>query len=141
MPPPTPRYPDLHTIPRDSSHPPELLASRCAGCGHLAFPARRFGCPSCGAEAESARSAPLPGRGTLEVFTVVHRPLGAGPEPPYAVGSIRLEAGIEVDAILAVDDLARLRPGQRMEACLVETGQDETGTPLVECRFRPEGPR
>ncbi len=130
------RYPELHTVPENPSARPELRASRCRECGHLSFPARRFGCPACGAPPDSAEEARLAGDGTLDVFTVVHR--GPGPDTPYAVGRVQLEAGIEVDAILAPDSLEDLAPGQSVKTCLVAVGEDEAGATLVECRFRPE---
>ena len=85
-------HPTLHTVPLDHQ-PPELLASRCGECDYLAFPAGRFGCPSCGAVAESCERASIAGRGTLEVFTIVHRTFSRSFPAPYAVGTILLDAG------------------------------------------------
>ena len=67
----------------------------------------------------------------------MHRTFSRSFAAPYAVGTILLDAGVEIRAVLAPDDPAELEPGARVESCLVPLGEDEEGNALVDCRFRP----
>ncbi len=67
----------------------------------------------------------------------MHRTFSRAFPAPYAVGTILLDAGVEIRAVLAPEDRADLETGGRVESCLVPSGEDEDGNALVDCRFRP----
>jgi uncharacterized protein len=75
----------------------KLCASRCAACGHLAFPPRPD-CPKClGGE---SRAVELSGRAIVYSFTTIHS-APAGFEAPYVIALAELEEGGRVMATFA----------------------------------------
>lgn len=133
------KSPTLHTVPDDPGGVPALLGSRCAGCGRTFFPPRSHGCPGCGAEPERLHSVELAGRGTLRAFAIVRRSLSPDPPVPYAVAQVALDAGIETEAVIGSCDLAALRTGARVRACLESAGRSDAGEDVLVCRFVPDG--
>jgi uncharacterized protein len=131
----------LFTGPPDD---PRLIATACAGCGLVAFPAATA-CLRCGgARLDERLLAP---RGTLWTFTTQgFRP----PSPPYdaddeghfapfAVGYVELPDGILVEARLTEADPARLRIGQPMRLVLVPYTRDGEGRDVLTFAFAPDG--
>ena len=102
--------PDISTWPEDD---PQLVGSRCAGCGATTFPVQQR-CPKCsGADMSDVL---LPRRGTLVAWTTQ----GFPPGPPYkgvtgkdfvpfGVGLVQLEDVIRVEGRLTENDPAKLR--------------------------------
>jgi uncharacterized OB-fold protein len=122
---------------------PRLIASRCADCGAVAFPAAAD-CAGCG----GLKSAELllPDRGALWTFTTQNfRP----PSPPYAgrdtaetfrpytVGYVQLSGEILVESRLTEPDPEQLAIGREMRLVVVPFGEDPDGTPVVTFAFAP----
>lgn len=91
---------------------PALDASRCTGCGNVAFPPAR-GCQRCGAEAMTPFV--LGRRGTVWAYTVQRFPPKSPPYVPpaegfrpFAVGYVELPEGVTIEAVLDCDDVAQL---------------------------------
>ena len=88
-------HPDLAGH-RDGLARGEPRAQRCTGCGRVWWPPRPA-CPRC--QCPDHAWTPLPDRGTLFTWTVVHhtRLPGFRDAVPYAVGMVDLpEAGVRV---------------------------------------------
>lgn len=121
---------------------PALLASRCAACGHHAFPAAAS-CRACGGTIVAR--VELPRRGRLWTWTIQRYM----PKPPYrsdetpatfrpfALGYVELEGAVRVEARLLDCDPARLRIGMPMELVTYTHRTDEDGTAVVNYAFRP----
>jgi uncharacterized OB-fold protein len=130
----------LFTWPAQS---PQLIASRCAGCGIVSFPARGS-CPACAGEDTGQEL--LARRGTLWSWTVqAFRPPSppyAGPGPdgdfePFGVGYVELAGQVIVEARLTEADPDRLRIGMDMELALIPFGTDESGAEVLTFAFAP----
>lgn len=73
-----------------------LIASACAGCGHVAFPVRFF-CPNCAQPGPFVET--LLRQGNLSGFTVCHV-APAGFEAPYLAGWVTFPQGPSVFAVV-----------------------------------------
>ena len=122
--------PDLYASSAGSA--PVLKGGRCH-CGHVFFPMQRYGCESCGAWGEDLVPADLSGQGVLLYSAAVHIFRDEGYRVPFTVGSIQLDAGPVVRALVAGQ---ALRPGQRVVAELAPTGEDEDRH--LDLRFAPQ---
>lgn len=78
-----------------------VMATRCTGCGKLAFPPRS-GCPCCGSEAFAWEPIEGPGR-LLTHTTVAYGPAGFENEVPYTLAMVEFPAGIRVFGQLAAE--------------------------------------
>jgi uncharacterized OB-fold protein len=117
--------------------PPHLVAKRCDGCG-ATYLERRNACANC--EGRTFASAPLPGTGSIESFTIVHRgaPRHIG---PFVSVVVRLDDGTYVKANLvgvppeptAVDLEAPVR------LVTYAAGTDEDGTEAIAFGFAYDG--
>ena len=134
--------PDISTWPEDD---PQLVGSRCAGCGATTFPVQQR-CPKCsGADMSDVL---LPRRGTLVAWTTQ----GFPPGPPYkgvtgkdfvpfGVGLVQL--GLQKDAVIRVEgrltenDPAKLRFGMEVELTMVPFTTDGEGDEVVTFAFQP----
>lgn len=86
---------------------------RCEACGSGYYPPQRH-CTACGTW-DAFREEPLPRRGRLFTWTVIHVGAATPPLPvPYALGYADLDDGPRVLAplVLAGDPERDLRPGQ-----------------------------
>jgi uncharacterized OB-fold protein len=128
----------LFTVPPTPDRPPALLGGRCC-CGHVFFPPQRFGCDVCGAHGDRIQIVELAASGVLKAFAVAHRQRRADGTSPPVVGSVILDEGPAVEVMLDTEDDSGLFAGQRVHGRLVETGRDDEGRSLVDCRFTPEG--
>jgi uncharacterized OB-fold protein len=118
---------------------PHLVGHRCTGCG-ATFLLRRNACGRCGG-VELERT-PLPGRGRVESFTVVHRgaPKATG---PFISVLVRLEDGTYVKANLlgvppeptAVDHDAPVH----LETFVAGTDEDGTQAVAFGFAYDPDG--
>jgi uncharacterized protein len=121
------------------SQTPQLIGSRCVGCGNHMFPVQS-GCPKC--SGELTEEVLLGRRGTLWTWTVQGYPPKS---PPYAgnvdpktfqafgVGYIELPGQIKIEARLT----AKLKIGMEMEMVLVPLNTDEAGNEVVTFAFAP----
>ncbi len=115
----------------------ELRGGRCA-CGYTYFPMQAYGCEKCGATESSLTEKRLSGRGTLVASADVHLHFGGGPKAPFVVGTIELDDGPTVRALLA-EEKAGLTIGDPMEAILTSVGENEEGDENFDLRFRKLG--
>jgi len=122
---------------------PRLIASECAGCGLIAFPAAAH-CLRCG-DPESAERL-LADRGVLWTFTTQNfRPPSppydgddtAGTFRPFTVGYVELPGEVIVEARLTEPDPERLAIGQEMRLTVVPYSVDPDGTEVVTFAFAP----
>ena len=122
----------------ESPEPPALIGSRCASCGHLAFPTQR-GCGRCGVT--DVGDELLPTEGHLWTWTVqAFQPKepyigGATPFEPYGVGYVDLAGEILVETRLTCTE--NLKIGMAMRLCLEPLGVDESGSTVVTFAFEP----
>mgnify|MGYP005714137211 CR=1 FL=1 len=86
------------------------LAGGACECGYLFFPWQRYGCERCGGT--TLRRKPLVARGILRSSATVHVFRGEGYEVPFTVGSIALDEGPVIRALVEGDGLP---VGQRVE--------------------------
>jgi uncharacterized protein len=130
--------PEISTWPDEN---PQLIGSKCGGCGATAFPTQDH-CPRCSAAGMS--EILLPRRGTLVTWTTQ----GFPPGPPYAgatgkdfvpfgVGLVQLDGVIRVEGRLTENDPAKLRFGMDVELTMVPLTTDDEGNEVVTFAFRP----
>jgi uncharacterized protein len=130
--------PEISTWPDEN---PQLIGSKCGGCGATAFPTQDH-CPRCSAARMS--EILLPRRGTLVTWTTQ----GFPPGPPYAgatgkdfvpfgVGLVQLDGVIRVEGRLTENDPAKLRFGMDVELTMVPLTTDDEGNEVVTFAFRP----
>lgn len=82
-----------------------VMASRCRGCGRLAFPPRS-GCPACGATGFDWVEIAEPGR-LVTYAQVMYGPAGFEGEVPYTLAIAAFPMGIQVFGQMAADIPAR----------------------------------
>jgi uncharacterized OB-fold protein len=129
--------PDLYSA--DDSSPPALNGARCLSCGYVFFPPHRYGCEACGAPPDRIEPIALAGNGTLRSFATVHFHQGHGIEAPFTVGSIILDDGPAIRALLTCRTDEGLHPGDRVRSVLVAQGKDSEGNETFELRFEKAG--
>ncbi len=96
---------------REIPHRYRLEASKCTGCGLVAFP-RRLVCPQCGQrEFETFR---LKGEGELLTYTIIHvGPSAFVDDTPYALGIVKMDDGVNITAQISDIDLDKIEVGSR----------------------------
>lgn len=104
---------------------PALLGGRCRACGYVFFPIQAYGCEACGAE--MLEPLALSGRGRLTSFARVHIHAGGGREAPFTIGTIALEDGAVLRALIDQGSEDRLRHGAAMVATLVPETRPNRG--------------
>jgi uncharacterized protein len=130
--------PEISTWPDEN---PQLIGSKCGGCGATAFPTQDH-CPRCSAARMS--EILLPRRGTLVTWTTQ----GFPPGPPYAgatgkdfvpfgVGLVQLDDVIRGEGPPTENDPAKLRFGMDVELTMVPFTTDDEGNEVVTFAFRP----
>jgi uncharacterized OB-fold protein len=129
----------VFTFPADQ---PQLIGSKCGGCGIVTFPTQDS-CPRCASTGMTEHL--LARRGRLWAWTTQEFP---PPSPPYtgpsgkdfvpfAVGYVELPGEVKVETRLTDADPAVLTPGTEMELVLVPFRTDDDGTEVVTFAFRP----
>jgi len=130
----------LFTWPSDQ---PQLIASRCAPCGEVAFP-KQQSCPAC--SATDVEEILLSRRGTIWTWTIQHFPppippyAGSGDRDsfvPYGVAYVELPEGIRVEGRLTENDPEKLAIGMEMELVIETFAQDAEGNDLLTFAFAP----
>ncbi len=104
---------------------PALLGGRCRACGYVFFPMQTYGCEACGAA--DLEPLALSGRGKLTSFARVHVHAGGGREAPFTVGTIALDDGAVLRALIDPGSEDRLRHGAAMVATLVPETRPNRG--------------
>jgi uncharacterized OB-fold protein len=130
----------LYTWP---SATPQLIASKCTGCGEVAFP-KQSSCPNCTRDA--TEEVLLTRRGKLWTWTIQSFP----PPPPYTgdvddfvpfgVGYIELPEGIRIESRLTTNDPNELEIGMEMELVIEKFKDGEDGQELMTFAYRPVQP-
>jgi len=126
----------LFTAPDAPDAQPAILCGRCE-CGHVFFPAQRLGCDRCGAHGDRIEIVEVAARGVLRAFATAHRAQRPEGAEPLVVGTVMLDAGPVFEAVLDAREEA-LAVGQRVDGRLVESGRDDAGQIVLDCRFAPE---
>jgi len=108
-----------------------LLGNRCL-CGYVFFPPQAYGCQRCGGT--DLMSAPLRGTGTLLASALVHVHARPGRIAPFTIGTIRLDDGPILRALLYPQQDER-RPGIPMAATLVPLHPAEKGGAMLDLCF------
>lgn len=126
---------------------PALLGSRCAGCGHVSFPAETVFCknPACGSE--SFDQVELSRRGRIWSYTdAQYQPPPpyvprSDPYRPFALAAVELPEGLVVMGQVAdgygIEDLT---VGGEVELVVEPLYADGTCERTI-WRWRPTGPR
>lgn len=127
--------PGLYSL--DGGEPPSLYGKKCDACGYIFFPPHPYSCDACGAADTQISVHELAGRGALQSYATVHVHQAKDIETPFTVGSISLDGGPTIRAVLTCQTDEGLSLGDSMQAVLVPTGQDESGQEIVELRFEP----
>jgi uncharacterized OB-fold protein len=109
-----------------------LIASRCADCGRVGFPARPI-CIFC--QGRNTERINLSRRGRLHTFTICRMPV-QHIEPPYAIGYVDMPEGVRVFALLSDWEEKDLEVGMEMEM-EVTTLYEEDGKEVIAYKFHP----
>lgn len=134
-----PAQPGLYSL--DGAAPPSLYGRKCRACGYIFFPPHPYSCEACGAAADQISAHELAGRGSLQSYATVHVYQGEDMQTPFTVGTVSLDGGPTIRAVLTCPTDEGLSLGAPMQSVLVTTGQDESGREIVELRFEPAQPR
>lgn len=116
---------------------PHLVGQRCAACGQTIL-GTRAACAKCGAR-EGLEAVRLSDRGTLYVYSIVHRSF-PGVEVPFVSAIVDLEGGGSVKGTLRdVDpDPATLESGLPVEVVYgLAPRRDKQGNAYMMFWFRP----
>jgi uncharacterized OB-fold protein len=109
----------------------ELRIQRCGACGHYQFYPRIY-CAQCfGEQVEWVTAA---GRGTVETFTIVRRPVSpafAG-EVPYVVALVRLDEGPSMMTNIVGCAPAQVATGMRVAVTFEDWNEE-----ISIAKFRP----
>ena len=115
------------------AHLPTLLA-HCRQCGTYTFPPNAWGCRGCGAGNAILDKVPMPATPVLRNFITIHGDVAPGLTPPVVVGEVEIAPGVIEEALIAVDDEAKLTLDMPMEAIGADPAEPGRGL-----RFRPKG--
>ena len=116
------------------------LQGGCCECGYVFFPMQPFGCEKCGRSGESLKPFALSGRGRLVASSLVHMHADAKREAPFVVGTIALDEGPVVRALLT----AKTEPAigsepVRVVATLMTVKSSEDNADCLDLRFQVVG--
>lgn len=123
------------------SEKPALLASHCAACGAMAFPANES-CMSCGGTDVAVQE--LPRKGKLWAWTIQRfmpkTPYRSSETSetfrPYGVGYIELPGALRIESRLQENDPAKLRIGADMEVEFYTHRTEPDGTEVINYAFK-----
>lgn len=122
-------------IPKQGS--PYLEGLRCKGCGAV-FLGERSSCSKCGARS-GLEAFPLAGRGSLYVYSIVHRSF-PGVEVPYVSCIVDLEGGgtVKGNLIGIEPDPAKIKMGMPVETVFkTAPRKDAEGNAYLTYYFQP----
>lgn len=116
----------------EDGHAPFLLGGSCSQCGYNFFPMQDYGCEQCGStELVEQKFA---ARGTLACHAVVYVHPDPKLSPPFTIGSIDLEDGITVRAIIEEAPDEVLRIGEPVIGFIVTKANSECSA--LDLRFK-----
>jgi len=130
-----PRQPSLFSLPEDNTSASSLMGCYCESCGKTFFPPQTYGCENCGGLPEKLKLVDLKGSGELMSFATVYKHFSPIIQTPFIMGSIQLEDGPVIEAVIDCEDDSELRVGTKMKAVLVENEKDQNDTIFVDYRF------
>ena len=108
-----------------------LVVQRCTACGRTRLPPAPI-CPGCRSADSDWKE--LSGRGEVYTFTIVHRPIAAGQELPFAIAVIALE---DSGGLRMISNLVGASPEAIAIGMPVELVWEDLGAELALPRFRP----
>jgi len=119
---------------------PQLLGSRCGGCGSTTFPVQER-CPRC--SGPNMSELRLPRRGTVVAWTTqgfLPHPGFAGGQTaetfePFVVGLVQLGDVVKVEGRLTESDPAKLQFGMEVELTMFPFYVDEDGSEVMAFAF------
>ncbi|MBI2864642.1 MAG: OB-fold domain-containing protein [Chloroflexi bacterium] len=112
-----------------------LTGGFCSGCNQSKALDQRI-CPRC--ILGDLGAVHLSAKGRLQSFTIVRGALPGYRGPmPYAVGTVTLFEGIELQAVVSGCHPEDLRPGMEVELGLLKICEDSLGREVVAQAFRP----
>jgi uncharacterized OB-fold protein len=109
--------------------PPRLVGSRSRHTGEISYPRRS-------SNSDADDRVEIDGTGTLLDFTRVLRGV-PGLNNSFAIGLIKLDAGLVINAPLVDWENAQLRKGARVVLAIGEVKRDASGNVFEGPRFRP----
>jgi hypothetical protein len=112
-----------------------LCTTRCAACGHIAWPPRGF-CGECASDRFDW--VDLAREGTVHAFTVQDTGLPAGFDGPRVFAIVKVD-GLRVFTILVDCDPARVAIGQKVALKPLRVADDPKGAPRWLPAFAPAG--
>ena len=132
-----PRQSSLFSIPQKIKDLPSLQGRRCEGCGAVLFPPQDYGCDRCGGAPEHLKPIELKGKGTLKNFATVHRHPSSSVKTPFVIGTVQLEDGPVIEAVVVCKAEEELSVGRHVHAILIEGEKDKEGNVMVDYGFAP----
>lgn len=108
-----------------------LVVQRCTACGRTRHPPAPV-CPEC--RSADSEWQPVPGRGEIYTYTIVHRAVAAGQALPTVVAVVALEDAGGVRMISSVVDVD---PSEVAIGLPVEVVWEDMSADLTIPRFRP----
>ena len=108
-----------------------LVVQECTACGHTRLPPSPI-CPECRSDAADWRE--VTGQGEVYTYTLVHRPIAAGQELPYAIVVIALEGA---GGVRIISNLVDVEPAELAIGLPVELVWEDMSEDLAIPRFRP----
>lgn len=108
-----------------------LVVQRCKSCQHTQLPPAPI-CSECRSEELDWKE--VSGLGELYTYTLVHRPIAAGQELPFAIAVIALE---DAGGVRMISNLVDVDPDALEIGLAVELVWEDMGPELAIPRFRP----
>jgi len=108
-----------------------LVVQRCTACAHTRHPPAPV-CPEC--RSDDADWLELSGRGEVYTYTLVHRPIAAGQQLPFAVAVVALEGS---GGLRMISNLVDVAPEAIEIGMPVELVWEDMSDDLAIPRFRP----
>lgn len=134
----------LWTNPLNTAETPQLIGSRCKGCGEVYFPKKTRGiCLNC--QQSGLEDILLSRRGKIYSFTVV---MQSRPQPapykgpvPYALAWVELPEGVRFETLLTDCNFDTLHIGMDAELVIKKLYEDEEGNEVLCYKFKPLFPQ
>jgi uncharacterized OB-fold protein len=108
-----------------------LVVQRCTACAHTRHPPAPV-CPEC--RSDDADWLELSGRGEVYTYTLVHRPIAAGQQLPFAIAVVALEGS---GGLRMISNLVDVAPEAIEIGMPVELVWEDMSDDLAIPRFRP----
>ncbi|MFC1821775.1 Zn-ribbon domain-containing OB-fold protein [Thermodesulfobacteriota bacterium] len=132
-----PRQSSLFFVSEKGKDLPSLRGRRCEGCGTVLFPPQDYGCDRCGGAPDQLRPVELKGKGMLKSFATVHQHPSPSVKTPFVIGTVQLDEGPVIEAMVACKEDRELSVGKNVHAVLIEGERDKEGNIMVDYCFTP----